>query len=53
VGGNNARLLDLSESVLAQHYQQGDELYQQLRAINASKLGQADQINLSVLSYNH
>lgn len=53
MGGNNARLPDLSESMLAQHYQRGDELYQQLQAIDARKLNQADKINFSVLSYNH
>jgi len=52
VGGNNAILPDLSAASLLEKYQQGLAIYQQLTALDAEKLTQENQINLSVLTYS-
>jgi len=52
VGGNNAILPDLSAATLLEKYQQGLAIYQQLTTLDAEKLTQENQINLSVLTYS-
>jgi len=52
IGGNNAILPDLSATTLLEKYQQGLAIYQRLTALDADKLTQENQINLSVLTYS-
>ncbi|MCJ8295343.1 MAG: DUF885 domain-containing protein [Colwellia sp.] len=51
VGGNNAKLPNLSADTLLKQYQQRLAIYQQLMALDDEHLTQDNQINLSVLSY--
>ncbi|KGJ91125.1 DUF885 domain-containing protein [Colwellia psychrerythraea] len=52
IGGNNAKLPDLSAATLLAQYQQRLALYQQLIGLDTEKLTQENQINLSVLTYS-
>ncbi|MEI6893181.1 MAG: DUF885 domain-containing protein [Colwellia sp.] len=52
VGGNNAKLPDLSAGRLLTQYQQRSAIYQQLINLDDEKLTQENQINLSVLTYS-
>ncbi len=52
VGGNNAKLPDLSPQKLAANNQQLSVIYQTLEKINVNELSQRQQINWAVLSYS-
>ncbi|MEW6983861.1 DUF885 family protein [Colwelliaceae bacterium 6471] len=52
VGGNNAKLPDLSEKTLAQQFDNVSEIYQRIMAIDVEQLEESNKINWSVLSYS-
>ncbi len=52
VGGNNARLPDLSAKYLSEQYQQRLAIYRKLMKLEQEKLSQENQVNFSVLRYS-